>query len=89
MASDYGRDPSRMQFVYRANIVLLDRALPEEGRFPFVGDMEQICADAAAVAAGAHELILEFQLQEEFPRDGEEILKQAMTIRERALDSAA
>jgi probable F420-dependent oxidoreductase len=90
MASDYGRDPATMQFVYRANIVLLDRALPEAGRFPFVGDKEQICADAAAVAAaGAHELILEFQLQEEFPRDGQELLKQAMTIRERALDSVA
>jgi hypothetical protein len=87
MASDHGRDPADMQFVCRANVVLLDQARPDDGRFPFVGDLDQICADAVAIAAaGADELILEFQLQEGFPRDAEAMLKQALTIRERALN---
>ena len=85
MAADHGRDPADLEFVYQANIVLLDQALPAEGRFPFTGDLDQICADvAAAAAAGADELRLEFQLQEDFPRDAEAILKLATTIRERA-----
>jgi alkanesulfonate monooxygenase SsuD/methylene tetrahydromethanopterin reductase-like flavin-dependent oxidoreductase (luciferase family) len=88
LAADYGRNPDDMRLVCRANIVLLDGSLPEGGRFPFVGDMEQICADAAAVAAaGADEIILEFQLQEHFPADSRQILKQAMIIRERTLNS--
>jgi probable F420-dependent oxidoreductase len=87
MASDHGRDPADMQFVCRANVVLLDQARPDDGRFPFVGDLDQICADAVAIAAaGADELILELQLQEGFPRDAEAMLKQALTIRERALN---
>jgi len=90
LAADFGRDPHTLQLVCRANIVLLEQPLPEGGRFPFVGTMEQICADAVAVAAaGADELILEFQLQEHFPADAQETLKQAMTIRDRVLHSIA
>lgn len=90
LAADYGRNPDDLRLVCRANIVLHDGPLPEDGRSPFVGDMEQICADAAAVAAaGADEIILEFQLQEGFPADSHEILKHAMSIRERTLNSVS
>jgi len=37
MASEYGRDPADMRFVYRANIALLDHPLPEDRGVGYLG----------------------------------------------------
>jgi probable F420-dependent oxidoreductase len=61
-AHQAGRDPSQLQLVGRGNLVLLPQALPEEGRFPFVGSLEQIVEDIKAHReAGVQELILDLQ----------------------------
>ncbi|MEX0785349.1 MAG: LLM class F420-dependent oxidoreductase [Dehalococcoidia bacterium] len=57
MAREAGRDPGKLELVIRANALLSDEALPEEGRFPFMGSSEQIKADlAAARELGAAEV---------------------------------
>jgi alkanesulfonate monooxygenase SsuD/methylene tetrahydromethanopterin reductase-like flavin-dependent oxidoreductase (luciferase family) len=88
MAAEHGRDAAAMKMICRANLVLLDTPVPEAGRYPFVGSMDQIVADAVATAeAGADELILEFQLQERFPVNAAQMLEQALTIRSRTLST--
>ena len=85
-AAEHGRDPGAMKLIPRANVVLLDEAFPDEGRYPFVGSLDQIVGDAVACAeAGADELILEFQLQDRFPAGAAQILELATTVRDRAL----
>jgi probable F420-dependent oxidoreductase len=57
-----GRDPGELELVIRANVTLLDRALPEEGRYSFVGSLEQIAQDVAGLRAmGADEVHFDTQ----------------------------
>lgn len=61
-ATQAGRDPAQLQLVGRANLMLLPQPLPDEGRFPFVGSLDQIIEDIRAHReAGVQELILDAQ----------------------------
>lgn len=77
-ARQAGRDPSQLQLIGRGNLMLLPQPLPEEGRFPFVGSLEQIARDIADHRqAGVQELILDLQFSP------------GMQDRSRLLDAAA
>ncbi|HVS14750.1 MAG TPA: LLM class F420-dependent oxidoreductase [Thermoanaerobaculia bacterium] len=57
-----GRDPGSLELVIRANLTLLPEPLPEEGRYSFVGSLEQIGADLHALREmGAHEVHFDAQ----------------------------
>ena len=57
-AAGYGRDPSQLRLVVRANVELVDRPAGD-GRPPFHGTLDEIASDlAATAAAGAHETVL-------------------------------
>ena len=59
MAKDAGRDPSELQLIVRANLVITEKPI-EKDRFVFVGSLEQIRDDISASAKiGADELFLE------------------------------
>ena len=77
-----GRDPDRLEVIYRANIAPV-REVADQDRVPFVGSVEQIVDDALAVeAAGATELILELQLNDDFV-DTRQMLDTALDLRDR------
>jgi alkanesulfonate monooxygenase SsuD/methylene tetrahydromethanopterin reductase-like flavin-dependent oxidoreductase (luciferase family) len=48
-ATAAGRDASALELVVRANLAVLPEAVPEEGRFSFVGSFDQIVADLGAL----------------------------------------
>ena len=59
MAKDAGRDPSELQLIVRANLVITEKPI-EKDRFVFVGSLDQIRDDISASAKiGADELFLE------------------------------
>jgi len=59
MAQDARRDPSELQLIVRANLVITEKPI-EKDRFVFVGSLDQIREDiAASEKIGAHELFLE------------------------------
>jgi len=59
MAREAGRDPSELQLIVRANLVITKKPIDKD-RFIFVGTLDQIREDIAACAKiGADELFLE------------------------------
>jgi alkanesulfonate monooxygenase SsuD/methylene tetrahydromethanopterin reductase-like flavin-dependent oxidoreductase (luciferase family) len=83
MASEYGRDATRMEMVVVGNVTFTDRPAGSE-RTAFVGTLDQIMDDVATAAeAGADELIVDLNLQDWFSSTAQ-MLETAMEIRERA-----
>jgi len=61
MTEANGRNPGEIDMVVRANCTILDE-LPEADRFPFVGSLDQIAADAhRAQDVGATEVFFDVQ----------------------------
>jgi alkanesulfonate monooxygenase SsuD/methylene tetrahydromethanopterin reductase-like flavin-dependent oxidoreductase (luciferase family) len=61
MAEANGRDPDDISMAVRANCTILGE-LPEEDRFPFVGSLDQIAADAVgSEEVGANEVFFDVQ----------------------------
>ena len=59
MAQEAGRDPSELQMIVRANLVITEKPVTKD-RFVFVGTLDQIREDIAACEKiGADELFLE------------------------------
>ncbi|WP_203887765.1 TIGR03619 family F420-dependent LLM class oxidoreductase [Planotetraspora kaengkrachanensis] len=86
MASEYGRDASRMEMVVVGNVTFTDRP-PGPDRSPFVGTLDQIMDDIhTAAEAGADELIVDLNLQDWFTST-RQMLETAVEIRERAAAS--
>ncbi|HVS64842.1 MAG TPA: TIGR03619 family F420-dependent LLM class oxidoreductase [Thermoanaerobaculia bacterium] len=57
-----GRGSDALELVIRANVTLLDEALPEEGRHSFAGSLEQIADDVAGLREiGANEIHFDTQ----------------------------
>ncbi|MFI7027666.1 LLM class F420-dependent oxidoreductase [Microbispora rosea] len=82
MASEYGRDASRMEMVVVGNVTFTDRPAGPD-RSPFVGTLDQIMDDIhTAAEAGAHELIVDLNLQDWFSSTPQ-MLETAVEIRER------
>jgi probable F420-dependent oxidoreductase len=82
-AAGYGRDASAMQLICLAQFTITDSAANAD-RQPFTGSMEQILADLAAISeVGADEVIIQLQLQEDFP-GAKWLLDTAVEIKERA-----
>lgn len=66
MASEYGRDTSRMEMVVVGNVTFTDRPAGP-GRSAFAGTLDQVMDDVRTAAeAGADELILDPNLQDWF-----------------------
>src|SRR3954462_6713930 len=66
MASEYGRDASRMEMVVVGNITFTDRPAGPD-RAAFIGTLDQIIDDIhTAAEAGADELIVDLNLQDSF-----------------------
>jgi len=83
MASEYGRDTSRMEMVVVGNVTFTDRPAGPD-RSPFVGTLDQIMDDIhTAAEAGADELIVDLNLQDWFTNT-RQMLETAVEIRERA-----
>ncbi|MFD0730418.1 TIGR03619 family F420-dependent LLM class oxidoreductase [Planotetraspora mira] len=83
MASEYGRDTSRMEMVVVGNVTFTDRPAGPD-RSPFVGTLDQIMDDIhSAAEAGADELIVDLNLQDWFTST-RQMLETAVEIRERA-----
>jgi probable F420-dependent oxidoreductase len=83
MASEYGRDTSRMEMVVVGNITFTDRPAGPD-RSAFVGTLDQIIDDVQmAAAAGADELIVDLNLQDWFTST-RQMLETAVELRERA-----
>jgi probable F420-dependent oxidoreductase len=86
MASDYGRDASRMEMVVVGNVTFTDRPAGPD-RSAFVGTLDQIIDDIhTAAEAGADELIVDLNLQDWFTGTGQ-MLEAAVEIRERVAAS--
>ena len=86
MASEYGRDTSRMEMVVVGNVTFTDRPAGPD-RSAFVGTLDQIMDDVRTAAeAGADELIVDLNLQDWFTSTGQ-MLETAVEIRERAAAS--
>lgn len=82
MASEYGRDASRMEMVVVGNVTFTDRPAGPY-RSPFVGTLDQIMDDIhTAAEAGADELIVDLNLQDWFSSTPQ-MLETAVEIRER------
>ena len=83
MASEYGRDTSRMEMVVVGNVTFTDRPAGPD-RSAFVGTLDQIMDDVQMAAeAGADELIVDLNLQDWFTST-QQMLETAVEIRERA-----
>ena len=83
LASEYGRDTSRMEMVVVGNVTFTDRPAGPD-RTPFVGTLDQIIDDVQTSAeAGADELIIDLNLQDWFTST-KQMLETAVEIRERA-----
>jgi probable F420-dependent oxidoreductase len=83
MASEYGRDASRMEMVVVGNVTFTDRPAGPD-RSAFVGTLDQIMDDVhTAAQAGADELIVDLNLQDWFTST-QQMLETAVEIRERA-----
>ena len=86
MASEYGRDTSRMEMVVVGNVTFTDRPAGPD-RSAFVGTLDQIMDDVQMAAeAGADELIVDLNLQDWFTSTGQ-MLETAVKIRERTAAS--
>jgi len=86
LASDYGRDTSRMEMVVVGNVIFTDRPAGPD-RTPFVGTLDQIIDDVQTAAqAGADEVIIDLNLQDWFTST-RQMLETAVEIRERATAS--
>ena len=86
MASEYGRDTSRMEMVVVGNVTFTDRPAGPD-RSAFVGTLDQIMDDVQMAAeAGADELIVDLNLQDWFTSTGQ-MLETAVEIRERTAAS--
>ena len=86
MASEYGRDTSRMEMVVVGNVTFTDRPAGPD-RSAFVGTLDQIMDDVRTAAeAGADELIVDLNLQDWFTSTGQ-MLETAVEIRERTAAS--
>ena len=86
MASEYGRDTSRMEMVVVGNVTFTDRPAGPD-RSAFVGTLDQIMDDVRTAAeAGADELIVDLNLQDWFTST-RQMLETAVEIRERAVAS--
>jgi probable F420-dependent oxidoreductase len=86
MASEYGRDTSRMEMVVVGNVTFTDRPAGPD-RSAFVGILDQIMDDVRTAAdAGADELIVDLNLQDWFTST-QQMLETAVEIRERAVAS--
>ncbi len=82
MASEYGRDASRMEMVVVGNVTFTDRPAGPD-RSAFVGTLDQIMEDVhMAAEAGADELIVDLNLQDWFTST-RQMLETAVEIRER------
>ncbi|MGY4650643.1 putative F420-dependent oxidoreductase [Mycobacterium sp. URHB0021] len=83
LASDYGRDTSRMEMVVVGNVTFTDRPAGPD-RTPFVGTLDQIIDDVqTSAAAGADEVIIDLNLQDWFTST-KQMLETAVEIPERA-----
>ena len=83
MASEYGRDTSRMEMVVVGNVTFTDRPAGPD-RSAFVGTLDQVMDDVRTAAeAGADELIADLNLQDWFTST-RQMLETAVEIRERA-----
>ena len=83
MASEYGRDTSRMEMVVVGNVTFTDCPAGPD-RSAFVGTLDQIIDDVRTAAeAGADELIVDLNLQDWFTST-RQMLETAVEIRERA-----
>ncbi|GAA1293749.1 LLM class F420-dependent oxidoreductase [Planotetraspora silvatica] len=83
MASEYGRDTSRMEMVAVGNVTFTDRPAGPD-RSAFVGTLDQIMDDIhTAAESGADELIVDLNLQDWFTNT-RQMLETAVEIRERA-----
>jgi probable F420-dependent oxidoreductase len=83
MASEYGRDTSRMEMIVVGNVTFTDRPAGPD-RSAFVGTIDQIMDDVQTAAdAGADELIVDLNLQDWFTSTPQ-MLETAEEIRERA-----
>jgi probable F420-dependent oxidoreductase len=86
MASEYGRDTSRMEMVVVGNVTFTGRPAGPD-RSAFVGTLGQIMDDVQMAAeAGADELIVDLNLQDWFTST-QQMLDTAVEIRERATAS--
>jgi probable F420-dependent oxidoreductase len=86
MASEYGRDTSRMEMVVVGNVTFTGRPAGPD-RSAFVGTLDQIMDDVRTAAeAGADELIVDLNLQDWFTST-RQMLETAVEIRERAVGS--
>ncbi len=86
MASEYGRDTSRMEMVVVGNVTFTDRPAGPD-RSAFVGTLDQILDDIhTAAEAGADELIVDLNLQDWFTST-RQMLETAVEIRERTAAS--
>ncbi len=86
MASEYGRDTSRMEMVVVGNVTFTDRPAGHD-RSAFVGTLDQILDDIhTAAEAGADELIVDLNLQDWFTNT-RQMLDAAVEIRERTVAS--
>jgi probable F420-dependent oxidoreductase len=83
MASEHGRDASRMEMVVVGNVTFTERPAGPD-RSAFVGTLDQIMDDVRTAAeAGADELIVDLNLQDWFTST-RQMLETAVEIRERA-----
>jgi probable F420-dependent oxidoreductase len=86
MASEYGRDTSRMEMIVVGNVTFTDRPAGPD-RSAFVGTLDQIMDDVLTAAdAGAAELIVDLNLQDWFTSTSQ-MLETAVKIRELAAAS--
>src|SRR6476659_2841208 len=86
MASESGRDTSRMEMVVVGNVTFTDRPAGPD-RSAFVGTLDQIMDDVQMAAeAGADELIVDLNLQDWFTST-RQMLETAVEIRERTAAS--
>jgi probable F420-dependent oxidoreductase len=86
LASEYGRDTSRMEMIVVGNVTFTDRPAGPD-RSAFVGTLDQIMDDVRTAAdAGAAELIVDLNLQDWFTSTSQ-MLETAVKICERAAAS--
>lgn len=86
MASQCGRDTSRMEMVVVGNVTFTDRPAGPD-RSAFVGTLDQVMDDVhTAMEAGADELIVDLNLQDWFTSTAQ-MLETAVEIRARAAAS--
>ena len=86
MASEYGRDTSRMEMIVVGNVTFTDRPAGPD-RSAFFGTLDQIMDDVQTAAeAGADEVIIDLNLQDWFTST-KQMLETAMEIRVRAAAS--